>query len=156
MTLSLSTGQVRRGEHVPGRDAMDRRQLINGGLFSGLVATAAPAPAAAAQRSDDRDVAQAVERLTDAVQRTSAISPELVRLREQQRVFLKANQKFPDFIEVGIGVWENVYDWHVRHQQPLSVSRTAEGRYTMTVMLTVLVLRPDQADNYIGFGFDAR
>ena len=71
------------------------------------------------------------------------VSPELAHIREQQRVFLRANQKFPDFIEIGINVWESVYDWHVRHQQPLSISRNAEGRYTMMVALTTLVLRPD-------------
>ena len=62
----------------------------------------------------------------------------------------------PDFIEVGIEVWENVYDWHVRHQQPIGATRTADGRYVMSVMFTTLILRSDQTNNYIGFGFDAR
>jgi hypothetical protein len=34
--------------------------------------------------------------------------------------------------------------------------RTAEGRYALHVMETTLVLRPEQTENYVGFGFDAR
>jgi hypothetical protein len=49
-----------------------------------------------------------------------------------------------------------VYDWHVRHQQPITATRTADGRYVMTVMFTTLILRPEQAGSYVGYGFDAR
>ena len=69
---------------------------------------------------------------------------------------MRANQKFPDYMEVGIGVWENVYDWHVRHQRPVTISRTTDGRYTMALMETLLLLRPEQAETFVGFGFDAR
>jgi hypothetical protein len=59
-------------------------------------------------------------------------------------------------MEVGIGVWENVYDWHVRHQQPLNLARLGDGRYAMTVMQTTLILRTDQTESYVGYGFDVR
>ena len=59
-------------------------------------------------------------------------------------------------MEVGSDVWESLYDWHVRHQQPMTAARTADGRYVMTVMFTTVILRPDQATNYVGYGFDAR
>ncbi len=134
---------------------MERRDLINGGIFSGLTSLASPS-SAAAQRTDERDVAQAIDKLTELLQRSRDVSPELARIRDQQRAFLKLNQKFPDFIEVGINVWDSVCDWHIRHQLPMTIGRTTEGRYTLTVMLTALVLRPDQTDNYIGLGFDAR
>ena len=55
---------------------------------------------------------------------------------------------------MGIGVWENVFDWHIRHQQPLSVSRNAEGRYILGVAFTTLVLRPELSENYVGPGMD--
>jgi hypothetical protein len=77
-------------------------------------------------------------------------------VQKQQRIFLKANQKYPDFIEVGVAIWENVFDWHVRHQQPLSVSRNAEGRYTMAVAFSTLILRPEMAESYVGVGMDVR
>jgi hypothetical protein len=145
-----------------------RRNLVGSGALAGAAAllgtagTAEPAsaPAAAAQA----DTAAGFERLARAVNALTAIverglldvSPELTRIREQQRIFLKANQKFPDFVEVGIDVWENVYDWHVRHQQPITATQTPNGRYVMTVMFTTLILRPEQTASYIGFGFDAR
>jgi hypothetical protein len=97
-----------------------------------------------------------VERLRQTIDQAIRVSPELAQIREQQRTFLKANHKFPDFIEIGIAVWEAVLDWHIRHHRPLDVVRTAEGRYATRVMETTLVLRPEQVENYVGFGFDAR
>ena len=137
---------------------VDRRSLLNGTLFSGLAALA-PVQQSRSSSQDDRDdltVAKAINDLNTTVQHAVQTSPELTRIRDQQRVFLKANQKFPDFIEVGLSVWENVVDWHVRHQQALSVSRIAEGRYIMALEFTTLILRPELSDNYVGPGMDAR
>jgi len=137
---------------------VDRRSLLNGTLFSGLAALT-PVQQSRNSSPDARDdvvIARAVNDLTAMVQQAVATSPELARIREQQRVFLRANQKFPDFIEVGITVWESVFDWHIRHQQPLSVSRNAENRYIMAVAFTTLVLRPELQENYVGIGMDSR
>ena len=137
---------------------VDRRSLLNGTLLSGLAAFA-PAQQSRSTSQDNRDdlaVARAINDLNATVQHAAQTSPELARIRDQQRVFLKANQKFPDFIEVGVSVWESVVDWHIRHQQPLSVSRSAEGRYIMAVGFTTLILRPELSDNYVGPGMDAR
>ena len=81
---------------------------------------------------------------------------ELAEIREQQRIFLKTSHKFPDFIDVGVNVWDRLDDWHVRQQLPLNIVRRDDGRYTMAFMFTTLVLRPDQADGYVSFGYDAR
>ena len=136
---------------------MERRNLVGGGMLATAAALIGGAEQASAAQADDSGaVARAVENLRATLMRTLAVSPELDRIREQQRVFLKSNQKFPDFLEIGIDVWENVYDWHVRHQQPIAATRTADGRYVMTVMFTTLILRPDQVNGYIGYGFDAR
>ena len=137
---------------------LNRRNVINGSLFAGLAAFAPgqQSRTTASSSDDSAVVAKAVSDLNGTLERFLETSPELARIREQQRVFLRANQKFPDFIEIGIGVWESVYDWHVRHQQPLVISFNAEGRYTMAVALTTLVLRPELATNYVGNGLDAR
>jgi hypothetical protein len=137
---------------------VDRRSLLNGTLFSGLAALT-PGQQSRGSAQDNRDelaVAEAINNLNTTVQHAAQTSPELARIRDQQRVFLKASQKFPDYIEVGVSVWENVVDWHIRHQQPLSVSRSAEGRYIMAVGFTTLILRPELSDNYVGPGMDAR
>ena len=139
---------------------MERRHLVSGGLLAGVAAAfGLPArPAEAQQRPEDGDgrTAAAIDELRKVVDRGVQVSAELARIREQQRVFMRANQKFPDYMEVGIGVWEGVYDWHVRHQRPVTIGRTVDGRYTMPVMETLLLLRPDQSESFVGFGFDAR
>jgi hypothetical protein len=141
---------------------LERRQVLGGGLAAGLAGLATmPAPAeAAAQRGDDMTaVASAIDSLRSAIERQFDACelgpcPQIASIRQQQRVFLRATQKYPDFIEVGIDIWENVYDWHVKHQQPVVSQRLPDGRYAMAFMFTNLLLRPDQAANYIGYGFD--
>jgi hypothetical protein len=133
---------------------MERRQLLSGGVMAGMgtalgVQRGNPQP-------DAEGVSSAIADLRQTIDRGLQVSPELARIREQQRIFLRANQKFPDYLEIGIGVWESVYDWHIRHQLPVTVTRTPDGRYAMTVMLTNLVLRPEQAETFVGFGFDLR
>jgi hypothetical protein len=133
-----------------------RRDVITGGLAAGATALAGSSAEAAQQRDESARVADAINELRKTLDLRVQTSPELARIREQQRLFLRSNQKFPDFMEVGIGVWENVYDWHVRHQHPVNVFRLGDGRYAMTVIQTTLILRPDQAEGYVGYGFDGR
>lgn len=139
---------------------VNRRNLLSGGLLGTvgavLAADAAAAPQRQSDRNDERLMANAVDALRTTIERIAEVAPELAKIREQQRIFLKVNRKFPDFIEVGIGVWEDVYNWHVRHQHPLNMTQTGDGRYLMSVMFTTLVLRPDQAESFVGIAFDAR
>ena len=134
---------------------MDRRAVVGGGLLgmTALLGTAAEGT----QRERQVDTARAVDDMRALLERhLERPFAELAEIREQQRIFLKASHKFPDFIEIGVKVWERLHDWHVRHQLPLNIVRRDDGRYTMTFMFTTLVLRPDQADSYVGFAYDAR
>ena len=139
---------------------VERRTLLTGGVAAGvgalLAADPAPAAAAAQDGSDDgARVARAIDELRASIERQAALTPALTRVRDQQHVFLKANQKFPDFVEVGIGVWEAIHDWQVANRQTPTMTRLDDGRYVMTVMFTTLILRPEQRDDFIGFAFDA-
>ena len=42
----------------------------------------------------------------------------------------------------------------MRYQQPITAARLADGRYALSFMFTNLILRPDQAFEFVGFGFD--
>src|SRR5512139_1192807 len=77
----------------------------------------------------------------------------LVEIRRQFGIFLKANQKYPDYCEIGPAVFTDLYDWHVRYQQPIEISRV-ENRTAIRFMFTWMVLRPEQADNHVGIPFD--
>ena len=140
---------------------VERRQLVGGGIVAGLTALVGDSSASAAPAAAD---GQMISGSIDQLRRTfegqfdqtyAAVWRGVTRIRQQQRTWIRSTMKFPDFIEIGIEVWDNLYDWHVAHQQPLSMGRAADGHYTMTFMFTTLVLRPEQAPDYVGFPFDA-
>ena len=112
---------------------------------------------AAADASDraTEEVAKAVRAIHDEISRQNSFW-EIATVRDAIRTFLRTNGKFPDFIEVGTEIWQQAYDWHVRFQQPVMVGRSAEGRYTITLMATTVIMRPDLAQSYIGPPYDSR
>ena len=55
--------------------------------------------------------------------------------------------------ELDPAVFTDVYDWHVRYQQPIEVSRV-DNRTAIRFMFTWLILRPEQADGYVGIPYD--
>ena len=146
-----------------------RRAVITGTVLGGALSALtesveAAGPQSAAQDRQDRlaqdrlleDIARAVRSVRDEIERQHTFG-EIAAVREQLRTFLRANGKFPDFIEVGSDVWQQVYDWHVRFQQPIALGRTAaEGRYTILLLATSIVMRPDMAPGFIGVPFDNR
>lgn len=140
---------------------VERRALVGGGLVAGLTALVGESSAAAAAADDDnQQISGAIERLRKTFesqfdQSYASLWHGIARIRQQQRQWMRSTQKFPDFIDIGLDVWDNVYDWHVAHQQPISMGRATDGRYTMVFMFTTLVLRPEQAVDYVGFAYDS-
>jgi hypothetical protein len=135
---------------------------MGGGVLAGLTALVSP-PGPEAEQSESalRDVAQAIDKLRDVIERPQnacflGSCGSIDNVRVAQHVFLKANQKFPDYIDVGIDVWQAVYDWHIRNRQAITTTRLPDGRYGLAFMFTTLVLRPDNTANYISFGYDAK
>ena len=133
---------------------VQRRNLMGAGLAASLAALVAgeETEAAAAQRDDgSQEVSNEVRQPRQAIE-TNFNRPwtSIARIREQQRIWLRANHKYPDFIELGADVWDALYDWHVRYQQPINMTRSADGRYLMAFMFTTFILRPEQAPDYIG------
>jgi hypothetical protein len=140
-----------------------RRHVMGGTLLTGLAAMLMPKPAAAAEQRDEADAqaAHAVDRLRETIERQGSgceLGPcgTVAAIRNQQKVFIRANRKFPDFIDAGIDAWEAVYDWHIRNRQELKASRLPDGRYGIQFMFTTVVLREDQTPNFVGWGYDAR
>ena len=128
---------------------VERREVIGGGLAAGLAALFGDDAAQGAQTTqrtpetdDDAQTAKALD----------ALRVMLEHRHESQDIM----QKFPDFIDVGIDVWERLHDWHIKNRQPLTVLRTNDGHYGMPFMATTLLLRPEQTAGYISWGYDVR
>ncbi len=147
-----------------------RRSLLGGGLLSGMMGSGSPSGAsaeAAGQGGSDeernralQDIRRTLTDIRDDFRRdhpcTLSGCSAVDQIRTQQKAFVKSAAKFPDFIDVGIDVWESLWDWHIGHLQQPSVGRQPDGRYTMAFMLTTLVLRPDMVPSYISLGYDAK
>jgi hypothetical protein len=126
-----------------------RRELLAGSVLSGIFAGEQISDRAAA------DIITALKDLRTAIESQYVFS-DIGQVRQRMVEFLKAQAKFPDFMEVGIDVWMAAYDWHVKHVQPITVGRDGGGRYTLTLMQTQLILRPDTVANFIGAPYDNR
>ena len=138
-----------------------RRDVMGGSVLAGLVALMLPQRAAAAQQErGDQSIADSIDKLraefVKAQECTLGPCPAIATIRVAQNVFLRANQKFPDYIDAGIEVWQAVYDWHVKNHQPITTTRLPDGRYGIAFMFTTIVLRYENTANYIGMGYDAR
>lgn len=160
-----------------------RREMVGAGALGALATTTglltAPAAAAAAEPAVPHD---GDEGAGDATQSSEAVTAQSLReirgelsqlrrlldealvgpalssgpvgdVRRQFMVFLRSNQKYPDFCEVGPGVFTDLYDWHVRHRQPIEVGRP-DGRMALRFMFTWMILRPEQEPAFIGIPFD--
>ena len=140
---------------------IDRRQLLTAGGLLGALAPAGEGAAYGAGQMSDRaaaDVVAALQKISNAISAVAAHESfdAILPLRSRQVDYLKANGKFPDFIDVSVDVWMAVHDWHVRLQQPMTIGRDPAGRYTLMLAFTALVLRPDVAPNFISTPYDNR
>jgi hypothetical protein len=149
-----------------------RRELLTTSALGALAATEDGGPAAAGERTTGGGAAQSPELVSAQALRDIAEQSEgirrlmreafigpsvaqgaIVEIRRQFGIFLKSNQKYPDYCEIGPAVFTDVYDWHVRYQQPIEISRV-DNRTAIRFMFTWLILRPEQADLHVGIPFD--
>lgn len=142
-----------------------RRQIVTHGTVGALAAASIPATAnlEAAPVQDNGDVVRELKTFESIVQKSVSSAFEtntlaygqVPRLRDLFTAFLKTNQKFPDFCEVGINVFYDIYDWHVKNTQPLQVGRNPDNRLTIRFMYTTLIVRADSPDpSFMGAPFD--
>ena len=137
---------------------LSRRDLIASSAFLSQARGTPPLEAAQSNQRGPRspDELQALDEIRDAVRdlRRPIASVVVSQVRERQRSFFRQYQRFPEFIDVGIRVWESLVDWHVEHQQDQKIARSSDGRYHMEFMFTQLVLRYELSDNEVGIAYD--
>jgi hypothetical protein len=100
-----------------------------------------------------RAVRELRDSLRDELRRQNSFW-ELAPVRDATKSFLRTAGKYPELLEVGTDIWHQVYDWHVRYQQPLTIGRNAEARYTLMFMGTMLIMRVEVQPNYVGIPYD--
>jgi hypothetical protein len=128
---------------------LTRRDLLSGAV----IGSAAPSQPAQSSERSAQEIAQAINNLRSAITAPQPF-PEISRVRTKQIEFLRGQGKLPDFIELGIDAWFAVYDWHVRHLQPIALGRDPSGRYTIALMTTTLIMRVDADQNFVGVPYD--
>jgi hypothetical protein len=107
------------------------------------------------QGQDAGAVAQELRKLRDVLDAVlEGPWSKLAHIREHQRIHMRTYQKYPDFMEVGVDVWEALHDWHVHVRQPMHMTRNAEGRYEMGFIDTRIILRPDFEPTRVAIGYD--
>ena len=144
---------------------ISRREMVTGGVFGALSAGRFAEDGQRTQ-TDDAGVRQALNNIDDELSKirdvlddglkksSLAYDADIGRLRNTFGTFLKANGKFPEFCEIGSGVFYTIYDWHVKHQQQINIIRVGEQRMAIQYMFTQLILRWEQDPNFIGIPFD--
>jgi hypothetical protein len=152
-----------------------RRKMIAGGLVAGLVgavipsgddANAAAAAGAGAATEAGAGAPMAVDENTPIFQKileelqlhrpTCGIESclSLDSIRRQQHTYLRAHGRYPEFIDVGLGPWEDLYAWHIKYQVPVRIGLRADGYYGMPFTLTTIVLKPNMQPDYVGSAYD--
>jgi hypothetical protein len=143
---------------------ISRREVVTAGMLGTLSTAAVPMPAEAAEQSPDRGIAAGfasvkaqLEELNRLVARAvaSPLSTGLVGdVRARIEQYLKTSGKFPEFCEVGTGVFYAIYEWHVIQQQQIQITRLSEQRMMIQFMFTQLIVRWENDANYIGAPYD--
>lgn len=139
---------------------ISRREMVTAGVLGTLAGT--PEEAVAAQ---DEGTARAVGQVTETLRNINTtldyglVGPNVAfgfmsDIRSRYTTHVRSAGKFPDFLEIGVDVFYQVYDWHVRHNQQIQITRVAEQRFAIQWMFTQLILRWEQDPKYIGVPFD--
>ena len=157
---------------------LTRRELVTGTAL-GAIATVAPSadstapssapntaalPEAPLQDVDNAalriiagkttEIDQTLDGLASLVRSNTVAFGFVPKLRDAYTLYWRTHGKFPEFCEVGTSVFYDIYDWHIKNRLPIPVSRFADGRMSITFMYTQLLVRIDQAADYVGLPFD--
>ena len=149
---------------------ISRREVVTAGVLgtlagstAGLSAEALMERAKVEAAQDDAGIIRALneiekelERLNGVVDSTSRVTTGsfMGDIRGRFTTHLRASGKFPDFMEIGVEPFYEVYDWHVRHQQQIQITRISEQRFAIQWMFTQLIMRWEQDPKFIGIPFD--
>lgn len=137
---------------------ISRREVMSAGML-GTLATANPSVLAEIQSDVQvlkdgfgkvEDALKDLRSATDALRGNSMNSGGVGDVKAKIALFAKQSGRFPEFLDIGVGVFYDVYDWHVRHTQQITISRVADNRIMIMFMFTQLIVRWENDMNYVG------
>ena len=141
-----------------------RREVVTGGLLGSLAAGAGTAASETEIQETQalRDILKGIDdkleeiktALDQGLRGNSMTYGNVGQLRSTIEKYARVTGKFPDYCDVGLGIFYDVYDWHVRQQQPIQVARVADQRLMILFMFTQLLVRWEGDVNFIGVPFD--
>ncbi len=145
---------------------ISRREVVTAGVLGTLTAHAPAEAAEMVQGSQDttairqelNQIEQQLQQMRLAVEfgmRGPSLAAGFVtEVRDRYTVHLRSSGKFPDFMEIGTAVFYDIYDWHVRYNQQVQITRISEQRFAIQFMFTQLIVRFEQDPKYLGVPFD--
>jgi hypothetical protein len=144
---------------------ISRREMVTAGVLGSITASAAPAEAAAAQGQDAEAIRGGFNSLNEQLTRMNGtldygqrgpgvVSGFMSEIRSRFTTHIRSAGKFPEFMEIGLEVFYDVYDWHIRYGVPIQITRISDQRFAIQWMYTQLILRWEQDPRYLGTPFD--
>jgi len=137
---------------------LSRREILAGGFVGSLAGDSVTPEEQPGEREALRQIESAIERVDNTLGRSIDSLPLsqgfIAALRKNFDNFIRGNGKFPDFCDVGLSCFYQVYDWHVRNGQQIIATRQADNRYTIQFMFTTLILRFENEPNFVGIPYD--
>ena len=143
---------------------ISRREVITASVF-GPMAAARPAAAetqSAAETQAIKELSKTLDDKFDALlssidqglRGNSMTFGNVGSVKTKLENYAKTSGRFPEYCDIGLSVFYDVYDWHIRHQQPISISRVTEQRVAFQFMFTQLILRWENVETYVGTPYD--
>ena len=140
---------------------MNRRDMLAAGLLGSL----APEGGGEAQDQSDVVLREGLRGLDSSIDEFKNTMEGSLRgnsmnfggvatVKQEVMRYLKQSGKFPEYCDIGVSIFFDVYDWHVRNQQQIQISRIADQRMAIQFMFTQLVLRWENAENYVSSAYD--
>jgi hypothetical protein len=144
---------------------ISRREVVTAGVLGTLATGTAALPAEAAQSADTQAVVGGLSAIRTQLEElkahvfsglvASSMSIGLVgQVKGRLELYLKTSGKFPEFCDIGTAVFFDIYEWHVKHQQQIQITRLADQRLMIQFMFTQLILRWENDSNYISAPYD--
>ena len=143
---------------------ISRREVVTAGVL-GTLGASGNVEAAAVQAVDAQAIREGLKDVEDAINELKTTMEKCLvgnsmdygtigAVKSKIMEYAKTTGRFPEYCDIGLAVFYDVYDWHVRQQQQIQISRIADQRTAIQFMFTQLILRWENQPAYVGTPFD--